>query len=536
MSVTGKKICTCVLIAILIFPHCVRPDGNSGDNTIASKPGKIFFILTIDLPGKLPGSYCRGDYMVRCGEEVLATGNIEMNDLSSYELRTFKHEIDLSGFQLSADDLIWRFRGEVYDEKLDKTFGPMVMQREKWDDGLLGIGYHISINENGTIHTEKKVFFQSGSPAVEKDILPENPFPTTDGPYPVGVRSYFWIDQDREEIFTTNPTDRRHLLVEVWYPAEKIHGAEIAPYIQNPEYYGPSADSSVIVHLKTNSLLNAPLSDANVKYPVVLFSHGMNANRFSSTFLMEYLASNGYIVFSIGHTFFNGIEVFPDGYHPVRDFFPEMEESSSQEEGYQKYSEFIQKFTITPMAEDVQFVLDQIEQLQDKGDTLFSQRIDLERLGICGWSIGGVNAAYLCSFDDRFKAGINFDGTLNSIIAEKGVQQPFMILKGEPPEPANPDEEYITMVEMIRKYETDFISHSEQVIALTITGARHTNFSDAPLYNEAAKGNIDTELCYVIINRLTLSFFNQYIMEEKDEDIFKVASSYPEILMETDHR
>ena len=48
--------------------------------------------------------------------------------------------------------------------------------------------------------------------------VPE-PLPDPTGPNAVGRVSYEWLDQDRAEIYSTNPDDRRELVVWVWYPA-----------------------------------------------------------------------------------------------------------------------------------------------------------------------------------------------------------------------------------------------------------------------------------------------------------------------------
>jgi hypothetical protein len=45
------------------------------------------------------------------------------------------------------------------------------------------------------------------------------PFPAPAGPYAVGTRDYFWIDSSRGEPFTKDPSDQRHIFVQVWYPA-----------------------------------------------------------------------------------------------------------------------------------------------------------------------------------------------------------------------------------------------------------------------------------------------------------------------------
>jgi hypothetical protein len=37
--------------------------------------------------------------------------------------------------------------------------------------------------------------------------------------------TYHWVDGSRPELFSPDPDDRRELLAQVWYPAEKVAGA-----------------------------------------------------------------------------------------------------------------------------------------------------------------------------------------------------------------------------------------------------------------------------------------------------------------------
>jgi len=141
-----------------------------------------------------------------------------------------------------------------------------------------------------------------------------------------------------------------------------------------------------------------------------------------------------------------------------------------------------------------------------------------------------VNAAQMCNRLEQLKAGINFDGTFNEKIAQDGVKKPFMIMKSEPQITENPDDEFKKMVTMIEKYESDFIRHSERIYRIIIQGARHTNFSDQPLYDTNAAGGIDTKRCHEIITKLTKAFFDRYVLGKKDIDLNKLDKSYPEIL------
>jgi len=110
-----------------------------------------------------------------------------------------------------------------------------------------------------------------------------------------------------------------------------------------------------------------------------------------------------------------------------------------------------------------------------------------------------------------------------------GVEKPFMIMKSDLQIPENPDNEFKKMVTMIRKYESDFISHSAHVYRIVIQGAKHTNFSDQPLYDENVAGRINTKLCHELIKELTKAFFDRYVLGKKEIELEKLAESYPEI-------
>lgn len=124
----------------------------------SSKEIHLFYRLTLELPGKTETSFCRGRFLVRCGSEVLAQGNINMNDLSSKEKRTFQQEFVIEGSDMKGEEIMWNFRGEIYDSKLDEKFEIMYMQGEKYDPSLEGLGYHFNIKEDKTVGIEKKVY------------------------------------------------------------------------------------------------------------------------------------------------------------------------------------------------------------------------------------------------------------------------------------------------------------------------------------------------------------------------------------------
>ncbi|MFC1724192.1 M20/M25/M40 family metallo-hydrolase [candidate division KSB1 bacterium] len=134
-----------------------RPGLNKIDK---SKDTKIYYKITVDLPGRTKESYCRGSYLVKCGDKIIKRGTITLNDLSSEEGRTFKEEIEITGIDLTDKELMWNFRGEIYDSKLNEKFGPMRMEGMKFDKNIDGIGFNFKISESGKFSMDKAVYLK----------------------------------------------------------------------------------------------------------------------------------------------------------------------------------------------------------------------------------------------------------------------------------------------------------------------------------------------------------------------------------------
>ena len=66
-------------------------------------------------------------------------------------------------------------------------------------------------------------------------MLPVFHFPTPSGPYEIGTLTYYWVDANRADIFSTVANARRELMVQIWYPAKAIAIPPLprAPYVQN---------------------------------------------------------------------------------------------------------------------------------------------------------------------------------------------------------------------------------------------------------------------------------------------------------------
>ncbi len=148
--------------------------------------------------------------------------------------------------------------------------------------------------------------------------------PQPTGPDAVGASRFSLVDTARPETFTDDPSDHRELLIRVWYPAKPAPGAQPEPFwgretqeiaTRMAEFMRlPKGAFDDLVRVPSHAYADAPLAKSRSAYPVLVFSHGYIPGLISqNTAQMEELASHGYIVVSIGHTYETLVNIFPDG-------------------------------------------------------------------------------------------------------------------------------------------------------------------------------------------------------------------------------
>ena len=82
-------------------------------------------------------------------------------------------------------------------------------------------------------------------------------------------------------------------------------------------------------HAPTNAYEDAPLLAGAKELPTLFYSHGYGSFLSQNSALMEDLASHGYVVYSVQHTYDSSATVFPDGSVAFTDpaLIKEMQES-----------------------------------------------------------------------------------------------------------------------------------------------------------------------------------------------------------------
>ena len=327
-------------------------------------------------------------------------------------------------------------------------------------------------------------------------------FPAPTGPYQVGRVTRHWVDASRDEPLTEDTADQRELMVRIWYPAEVEAGTEFA--LMNVDLSGPSAaelmsifnlDSSdpvfqSFVNLRTYAYQDAPVSDEPSKYPVLVFSPGWASLPEEYSIQIEELASHGYLVVSIYHPYYSGATVFPDG----RIVMPVPLQSTSQTEQ-----------AITTCAQDILFVLDQLESLNASDlDGMFTGRLDLERIGVWGSSLGGASAILSGTLDHRIRAVVDEDARMPAGYAP--LEQPFMLFRAT----AAP------IPSQVPNY------------TVSVRGFVHNSFGDWPVFMSGV-GSIEGQRTVEIVRAFILTFFDKYLKGEDSGLLDGGSADYPEV-------
>lgn len=309
-------------------------------------------------------------------------------------------------------------------------------------------------------------------------IFPEYQMIPTTGNYEVGTNVEFLTDTNRFESYYDGDGVNRNLTIQFWYPVSE-----------------------------------------NETFPLIVFSHGSFGTRTSNETLYRELASHGYVVCSIDHTFHSFYTVTDDGTLILMnmDYFGEVQRENARvnkEESLKLYQKWMDIRT-----GDINFVIDTIKNHQDD----FAEGlIDTTKIGVMGHSLGG-------------SAALGIGRLRDDIGAVVALESPFMcdILDVDNGEFVFETEEYPSAILNIysdsswlhlgewpqygKNYEL-LSSMQEDVFNVHIEGAYHLSLTDLSLVSpfltfvlngQASKlGTVD---CLIRINEECLSFFDCYL-------------------------
>lgn len=244
----------------------------------------------------------------------------------------------------------------------------------------------------------------SGPPAAgTASGSPELPAPT--GRYLVGARTLHLTDTSRPDPWKPG-TAFRELMTTVWYPALFPSG-RATPFMSaqlSTAAFGTAELGTVRTHSTTDAVALPG------RRPLVVLSPGFGMSRASLTGLAEDLASRGYVVAALDHTYEAVVE-FPGGrLEPCLNCTgqggPEV---------------------VRSRVKDIRFLLDRLTSPSS------GLPVDCSRIAVVGHAIGGTSAVEVLGEDARVDAAATMDGTFFTPPPAQPVTRPVLLLGAQWP-------------------------------------------------------------------------------------------------------
>lgn len=318
-----------------------------------------------------------------------------------------------------------------------------------------------------------------------KILFPKYEEPKVTGAHEVCVAMETWEDEKRKETYSKED-ENRSVTVKFWYPKEE----EI--------------------------------------YPLIVFSHGATGVIDSNYSTCMELASNGYVVVSIGHPYqaiyvedVNGKKTFIDG-----EFFKQVmtDNGSDTPEHEMAVYENSQKW-LEVRTGDMNFVIDTIIGKCAAKESDIFQRIDLDKIGLFGHSLGGATAVAVGRERDDVDAVIDLEGTMLGEYV--GYEEGEYVVNNEPYTipllDVNSSAVYEeTTKDESREYINFFVGrNAKDFHEVVFHDVSHLNFTDLPLASPMiakmlGTGDADARECIETVNDMVLHYFNYYLKDAEE--------------------
>ncbi|MGW4567118.1 alpha/beta hydrolase family protein [Streptomyces sp. NPDC004561] len=352
--------------------------------------------------------------------------------------------------------------------------------------------------------------------------------PAPSGRHSVGMVGLHLVDKHRTDPYVPG-NQPRELMVTLWYPATSTSGHYRAPWmpsISGAHFLATRGLSPQMVTLPTTAgHVLAPVNSNLGKLPVLLYSTGLHSDRAMGTQFAQDLASRGYLVVTVDHTHDANEVQFPGNRLEVN-AMPAGAHSSD---------------TLKVRAADIKFVIDSLGTLSKGGNpdagkatlpTGLTQAVDMSRIGMFGWSLGGAAVDTAMQLDHRIAAGANLDGQFFGSAPSKDLDRPFMLFSSGTHN-RNNDGSWRTLWPHLKGYRVDVQLH----------GAAHLSFSDNEwmVAQEAGLlglsqdqlqqqyGTIDPDRAVKVQRDYLAAFFDQTLRKQHSTLLDGPNKSYPEI-------
>jgi dienelactone hydrolase len=280
-----------------------------------------------------------------------------------------------------------------------------------------------------------------------------------------------------------------------------------------------------------------PLAPNQMRLPVLLYFSGWPGTAIDNPTLVHGLAGRGFVVATV---------IYPARLPGLADAIYKRQLAELTRPmsfaSEAAFHETVQRADarVRARAQDAMRVLDVLARLAacDPAHPL-ARRLDTDRAGIFGFSLGGAVAAEASRLDRRFKAVINMDGWHFADAAKYGVDRPYLWMSDDTPLPGaadlearDPNRRYTAILN-----ERDHNSAMANIqrhggIVMTIAGTRHADFSDQSgrsLRRLADLRLIAPRRAQQIVADYAIAFFEATLAGQPAAILAGDSSAYPEV-------
>jgi hypothetical protein len=370
--------------------------------------------------------------------------------------------------------------------------------------------------------------------------------PEPTGTYAVGRIREHWIDT-RAEIITADADDTRELTVYLWYPAAP-NDDPTAPYVEDLAALEPVLERRarrVYGRVSTHATDAALVADDAVAFPLLVFSPGNDMLSAQYTALIEDLVSHGFVVAALDHPHDARAVELASGQAVAfaADSWPALPPppANGMPDPSSAHALFYRQRVVV-RAEDVSFVIDRLTELATTDPV--ASRVDFERIGLLGHSVGGVAAGEGCQVDPRIDACLNLDGDSGQgpfyLDDDGGFDAPYMTITKS----FAPSDEQLAAWGLTRDewqanldahYDTYFGSVRSISYRVVVDGAQHNSFSDDPFVFATLEGESNDvhDRHIELVRRYALAFFRQHLLGVSEPLLAPDAVPEPDVSITT---
>lgn len=310
--------------------------------------------------------------------------------------------------------------------------------------------------------------------------MQKNELPELSGSCKVGSTSCLLMDDSRP-VHLAAENNGRTLFIKIWYPADDSPNQEGRKERLWHELQNDAAVPGIMklllkrtTRIATNSYIQPEYLKEISRQKILIYSHGMISFAAENTYLMEDLASHGYIVISIQHSAqLEELQSLQKSQSKdVRELQAAIQKKIKRANGSER-SRFSREYyesaantnnIVSARAGDLEFVLKNMDRIMESIPGTEYSSPNTEAVGVMGLSLGGAVATDFAKYDNRVKFVVNMDGGIYGTRLAQPVTTPYLMLYSHANNGCNEH--------------SLFAEDSEFIQCKTIEDTRHLNYHD----------------------------------------------------------